>query len=141
MKTTQIRTFADVLVIPWPSHTKAVRDLVWVLAGSALIALCAKIRIGGPVPFTMQSWAVILLGAVLGSRRGALAAIAYLMEGMLGLPVFAGPTAGPAYLLGLTGGFLVGFVPAAFVVGWLAERRWDRRFLTAVMAVGIGDTI
>jgi biotin transport system substrate-specific component len=137
----QPRTFADVLVSPVTGRAELVRDFVMALAGSALIAVCAKIRIGGPVPFTMQSWAVILLGAALGSRRGALVVSAYLSEGFVGLPVFAGPVAGPAYLLGPTGGFLLGFLPAAIVVGWLAERKWDRHFFTAVIAVGIGDAI
>ena len=135
------RTIIEVFTPPHLRRYEVVRDFLFVIAGSALIALSAKIQVGGPVPFTMQSWAVILLGALLGSRRGALTVIAYLLEGVAGIPVFAGPNAGPAYLLGRTGGFLAGFVLAAFVVGWLAERRWDRRFLTAVIAVGIGDTI
>ena len=135
------RTLVDAVTPLSVRRLERMRDLSLVLVGSVLIAACAKIRIGGPIPFTMQSWAVILLGAALGRRRGTLAVIAYLLEGAVGLPVFAGPGAGPAYLMGSTSGFLAGFVPAAYVVGRLAERRWDRRYVTAVVAVGLGDAI
>ncbi len=77
-----------------------------------------------PVPITGQTMAVLLVGALLGSRRGALAVLAYIAEGLAGLPVFAGGAAGLARLFGPTGGYLVGFVAAAFLVGWLAERGW-----------------
>lgn len=141
MKTIQPRTFADILISPTSGRADLAREFFLAVTGSALIAVCAKIQIGGPVPFTMQSWAVILIGAALGSRRGGLAVSLYLLEGLMGLPVFAGPAAGPAYLFGATGGFLIGFLPAAMIVGWLSERKWDRRFVTAVVAVGIGDAI
>lgn len=134
-------TFIDAITGAGGRRRVWARNAFLAIAGSLFIAACAKIRIGGPVPFTMQSWAVLLLGALLGSRRGALAAIAYLCEGAVGLPVFAGSTAGPAYMLGITGGYLLGFVPAALVVGLLAERGWDRRLATAVVAIGIGDAI
>lgn len=112
------------------------RDAVLVFAGSLLVAVCAKIQIPipGPIPTTLQTFAVLLVGAALGSRRGTAAIVVYLLEGAAGLPVFALPAAGSGYFLGPTGGYLVGFVAAALLVGTLAERGWDRRFGTAIPA-------
>jgi biotin transport system substrate-specific component len=118
------------------------RDLMLVLAGSALVALGARLSIHlpfSPVPVTGQTFGVLLVGALLGSRRGALSLLAYLGEGLAGLPVFAGGTAGMAALVGPSGGYLVGFVFAAFVTGWLAEHGWDRRFSTAAAAMLAGS--
>ncbi|MBI5765327.1 MAG: biotin transporter BioY [Planctomycetes bacterium] len=134
-------TFCDAVYQPRVGQSARIRDALLVLGGSLLLIASAKIRIGGPIPFTMQPWAVILLGAALGSRRGALAVGAYLLQGLSGLPVFANPGAGPAYFMGPTAGYLLSFVPAAYVVGWLAERGWDRRFVTAVSALAIGNAI
>jgi biotin transport system substrate-specific component len=112
------------------------RPLVLVLLGSLVVAVAAQVRIPlpfSPVPITLQTAAVVLVGATLGSRLGALALLAYVAEGALGLPVFAGGTgAGPAVLLGPTGGYLAGFVLAAFVAGQLAERGWLRTPLGAL---------
>lgn len=110
-------------------------DLLLVFAGSAAVALFAQLTIQiTPVPITGSTFAVLLVGAVLGSKRGALALLAYLGEGMLGLPVYQNGNSawvpnrfGEPYITGTTAGYLVGFVVAAFVVGWLAERyRLDR---------------
>lgn len=116
---------------------------VLVLAGSALIALGAQVRIPlpfSPVPVTGQTFAVLLVAAALG-RLGFASALVYLGEGALGLPVFAGGTSGLAVVGGPTGGYLVGFVLAAAVVGTLAERRWDRRFVTALAAMLLGEVV
>jgi biotin transport system substrate-specific component len=107
-----------------------VTDILLVLAGSAVVALFAQLTIPlVPVPITGQTFAVLLVGAVLGSKRGALSILAYIGEGLAGLPVYQGGNSawapnrfGEPYLLGSTAGYLVGFVLAAFVVGWLAER-------------------
>lgn len=121
------------------------RYLVAVLAGSALLTLSAKIAIPFyPVPLTLQTMVVLCLGMVLGPRLGAAAVIVYLMQGAMGLPVFAGTPEkgiGLAYMLGTTGGYLLGFVVAAFVVGLLAQRRWDRSIITVVAAMIIGNFI
>lgn len=134
-------TFCDAVYQPRARQSALVRDMLLVVGGSLLLVLSAKIRIGGPIPFTMQPWAVILLGAALGSRRGVLAVGAYLLQGLMGLPVFANPGAGPAYFMGPTAGYLLAFLMAAFVVGRLAELGWDRRFLSAVTALAIGNAI
>jgi len=117
----------------------------WVLdslAGSWLVALTAQIEILlWPVPMTWQTFGVLLVGAVLGKQRRTLSLLAYVSQGALGFPVFAGGAGGVARLAGPTGGYLFGFVAAAFVVGWLSERGWDRRFLTAAVAMLVGNVV
>ncbi|CAI9388631.1 biotin transporter BioY [Microbacterium sp. T2.11-28] len=103
-------------------------DAALVLTGVAVVALLAKVSFFiGPVPITGQTLGVIVVGAALGARRGAASLTAYLLAGLAGAPVFAGATAGPAYVLAPSFGFVVGFIPAAFVAGWFAERAWDRK--------------
>ena len=94
-----------------------------------------------PVPVTGQTLAVLLVGASLGARLGAASVVLYIVEGIAGLPVFAGGTAGLLRLSGPTGGYLIGFVAAAFVVGLLAERGWDRRIWTAAIAMLVGEVV
>lgn len=137
-----MRTFGDLVCPRTVRHHVLLRDGALVLTGSLLVALCAKIQLPAlPVPFTLQPFAVLLVGAALGSRRGALAMIAYLLEGAVGLPVFALPGAGPATFVGPTAGYLLAFPAAAFVVGSLAQRGWDRRFPTAVAALAAGEVV
>ncbi len=133
-------TYADVLrptrVLPAWAY-----DVLLVVAGSVLIAASAKVSIALPrnlVPITGQTFAVLLIGALYGSRRGVATVLAYLAEGAAGIPVFAGKGAGVAYLMGPTGGYLIGFVVAAGIVGWLAQRGWDRRFGTTAVAMTLG---
>jgi len=113
-----------------PQATLAQNALL-VVGGSLLVALCAQVSVPlpfSPVPVTGQTFAVLLLGATLGARRGAAALLLYLAEGAAGLPVFApGGLPGVARLAGPTGGYLLAFPAAAFLVGLLAEklpRRW-----------------
>ncbi|MBC7281862.1 MAG: biotin transporter BioY [Hoeflea sp.] len=112
--------------------------LLTALAGSMLLTVAAKVAIPFyPVPLTMQSFVVIGLGLALGARLGALAVLLYLAQGALGLPVFTGTPEkglGLAYMMGPTGGFLVGYVIAAFTAGYLAERGADRTPLAAFLA-------
>jgi len=112
-----------------------------IVAGSFLMALAAQVALGYPVPATAQTFAVLLVGAVLGPWRGGLCAIVYLAEGLAGLPVFAQGKTGPAALIGPTGGYLIGFVFACYTVGWLAEQGWDRRFWTTVAAMLAGNVV
>lgn len=127
----------------WPARpgetVGALRAVVLVALGTALMALSAKVNLPLPyVPLTLQTLVVLMLGAAYGWRLGSATMMAYLAEGAMGLPVFAGPVGGIAPLVGPTAGYLFGFVLAAFVIGWLAERGWDRSvvFLFAAMAVG-----
>ena len=113
-----------------------------VIVFSLFIAACAQFSIQiGPVPITGQSFAVLLTGALLGSRLGAAAVIAYLIEGAIGLPFFAGGGAGIVRFFGPTGGYLVAFPAAAFIVGAFAEHGWDKRYPTAVAAMAIGSAV
>ena len=119
-----------------------VRQVGLVIGFSLLTALAAQIVIPiGPVPITGQTFAVLLTGALLGSRLGAMAMIAYLLEGASGLPFFAGGHFGLAHLMGPTGGYLIAFPAAAFITGAFAEQGWDRRFLTAAAAMFIGSIV
>lgn len=118
------------------------RAAALVAVGSLLITLSAKVQVPlWPVPVTMQSLVVLLVGAGFGSRLGAATLLAYLAQGLAGLPVFAGPTAGPAYMAGPTGGYLVGFLIAATAAGWLAERGWGRSPVGAAGLMGIGHAL
>lgn len=118
------------------------RSVALVFAFSLLVALSAQIVIPvGPVPITGQTFAVLLTGALLGSRLGAITMIVYLMEGASGLPFFYGGSSGVAHLLGQTGGYLVAFPAAAFITGAFAEHGWDRRFLTAAAAMAVGSAV
>lgn len=107
-----------------------------VLGGSALIGLGAQVSVPMlPVPMTLQTLAVLMVGLTAGSRLGAAAVLAYLVEGAMGLPVFAGGGAGLAWLVGPTAGFLWGFVGMAFLAGWLVERGIARGLIGTFMAV------
>lgn len=118
------------------------RTVVLALGGTFALALSAKIQIPfWPVPMTMQSLVVLLIGIGYGSRLAAITLLAYLAEGAAGLPVFAGSTAGPAYMAGPTGGYLIGFLIAAAFVGWLAERGWDRSLWRATVAMIAGHIL
>lgn len=121
------------------------RGLALIIAFSLLTALAAQVAIPlpwTPVPITGQTFAVLLTGALLGSRLGALAMIAYLIEGASGLPFFAaGGTGLQRLLFSPTSGYLLSYPAAAFVVGLLAERGWDRRYLTAAAAMAIGSIV
>ncbi|MGD2206353.1 MAG: biotin transporter BioY [Anaerolineae bacterium] len=133
-------TYADVLR-PSAKRYTLLYDVALIVAGSFFIAACAQVAIPlpfSPVPVTGQTLAVLLTGALLGSRRGSLCLLAYLFEGAAGLPFFAGGNAGLVYLLGPTGGYLIGFVVAAGITGRLSEKGWDRRVGTTVAAMLFG---
>jgi biotin transporter BioY len=118
------------------------RSVGLVVAFSLLTALAAQVVIPiGPVPITGQTFAVLLTGALLGSRLGAMAMIVYLIEGASGLPFFFGGSGGIQHLLGPTGGYLVAFPAAAYITGAFAEHGWDKRFLTAGAAMAIGSVL
>ena len=107
-------------------------DLSLVLSGALAVALLAQVTIPLPiVPITGQTLGVIVVGAALGARRGAAALASYMVAGLAGAPVFAGFTGSLAAVATPSFGFVIGFIPAAFVAGWIAERAWDRRSLKA----------
>ena len=117
-------------------------DALLVLAGAALTAGLAQVSIPlWPVPITGQTLAVLLVGASLGAARGGISMVVYLLAGLVGLPVYSDHTTGAAVLLGPTGGYIVGFVLAAAFTGWLAERRWERRFLAGMLAFVAGSVV
>ncbi|MGH6901597.1 MAG: biotin transporter BioY [Geminicoccaceae bacterium] len=133
-------TLADTVWSPVGS-APAVRAIVLALIGTALLTLSAKIQVPfWPVPMTMQTFVVLVLGMAYGWRLAGATVLLYLAQGALGLPVFAAG-GGIAYFAGPTAGYLVGFLLAAVAVGWLAEHGWDRSPLRTLAAMLIGTAI
>ena len=119
-------------------------DLALVAAGAGLIAASAQVSIPlpfTPVPVTGQTFAVLLVGASLGTIRGGSSALLYVLIGIAGAPVYADGTHGWSAITGATGGYLLGFILAATLTGRLAEQRWDRRFSSALGAILTGNLI
>lgn len=119
----------------------ATRNLFVVLAASILLALSAQIAVPipfSPVPMTLQPLALLLIGAALGARRGTAATLAYLLEGAVGLPVFAQGHGGAIWFVAPTAGFLLAFPVVAFIVGTLSERGWMRTIAGTVAAMTLG---
>ena len=135
-------TLAEVL---WPSDAKALRAIVLALIGSAVLWASAKIQVPFyPVPMTLQTLAVLGLGMAYGWRLAFATLLLYLAQGAFGLPVFAGTPEkgiGLAYIMGPTGGYLLGFLLAATLCGWLAERGWDRNVATTALAMLLGNIV
>jgi biotin transport system substrate-specific component len=128
----------------WPATVNpAVRNVVLIVAGSALLTLSAKISVPfWPVPMTLQTFAIMVIAASYGRWLGVATVLVYLAQGFVGLPVFANTpplVAGPSYFLGTTGGFLVGFIAAAYIVGWAADRGWDRSVFKLAAAMLVAD--
>jgi biotin transport system substrate-specific component len=140
--TAQTYTPPDTLISAALAPLDWTRSVSLAVVFSLLTALAAQIVIPvGPVPITGQTFAVLLTGALLGSRLGAMAMIVYLSEGAIGLPFFYGGHGGLAHLFGPTGGYLVAFPAAAFITGAFAENGWDKRFLSAVAAMAVGSIL
>ncbi|MFJ6652551.1 biotin transporter BioY [Microbacterium sp. NPDC091313] len=136
------RVLADLAGRPRTRGRALAVDAGLVVAGVALMALLAKVSFFiGPVPITGQTAGVILVGAALGARRGAISLAAYAAVGLAGLPVFAGPLAGPSYVLAPSFGFVIGFIPAAYLAGWFAERAWDRRPVRAFLGFVLASIV
>jgi biotin transport system substrate-specific component len=131
---------ADALLPANETARRIARDAVLIVGACLFTALLAQVKIPlgfTPVPITGQTFAVLLVGAALGSRRGAAAMLLYLVAGSW-LPFYAGGASGFVWSIA-SGGYIVGFIPAAYVVGWLAERGWDRKvwILVAMLAGNI----
>jgi biotin transport system substrate-specific component len=128
----------------FPRAAGWLRDVILIVLGALFVAALAQLKIPlpfTPVPLTGQTFAVLLVGATLGSKRGALSMALYIALGALGLPVFAGGESGVAYLSGATLGYLVGFVMAAYVIGLLAERGLERSVRTSLIPFLVGTII
>jgi biotin transport system substrate-specific component len=122
------RVLADLVARPSSRLRSVAVDAGLVTAGAALVAILAQVSIPlWPVPITGQTLGVIVVGAALGARRGAAALTVYLLVGLAGLPVFADFTGSVAAVMKPSFGFILGFIVAAAVAGWFAERAWDRR--------------
>jgi len=122
-------------------------DVVLVVSGAAVVSLAAQFTVPLPfVPITGQTLAVLLVGSALGASRGALSLLVYASLGLAGLPVFA-PSDDGSHLVGVaafshsSGGYIVGFIAAAAVTGWLAQRAWDHRWLGALATFGLGTVV
>ena len=130
---------------PGSGVTNLLRVLFVALVGSALIAVSSKIKVPMvPVPMTMQTLVILVIGMAGGWRLGGLTVLLYLAEGAVGLPVFAGTPErgiGLTYMVGTTGGYLLGFLLATLVVGLLAEAGWDRSVPLAAVAMLIGNVV
>ncbi|MGI9251902.1 MAG: biotin transporter BioY [Pseudohongiellaceae bacterium] len=128
----------------WPSsegQANWLRYAVLALAGTAILALSAQFKVPfGPVPFTMQTFVVLVMGMVYGRRLAVATVALYLAEGAIGLPVFANG-GGIAYFAGPTAGFLLAFLVAATLLGALAERGWGRSFTSTIGAMLIGTAV
>lgn len=125
-------------------RTGLLADAILVLAGTGLVAAAAQVSIPlpfTPVPITGQTFAVVLVGASLGATRGTSSLLLYLLLGMAGAPIYADQQSGWDVVSGPTGGYIVGFVLAAALTGYLAERRWDRKLSSAIAAMLTGNVL
>lgn len=138
------RVLADLITQPTTRVRAVVRDVLLVTGFALLTAAAAQIEIQlgfTPVPLTGQTFAVLLSGAVLGMRRGALSQLVYWMAGLTGLPFYSGGVGGWKSGTGATLGYLVGFIVAAGAIGYLAEKKQDRNFATSLPAMLLGSTL
>jgi len=123
----------------WPTQNKLAKELSLILLGIVLLAFSAQIIIPWqPVPLTFQSATVILIGCLYGARLASFTVLGYWLVGLLGLPVFAQWSSGLGVFLGLTSGYLIGFLPAAAISGYLAQHGWGRNILSAFLAACLG---
>jgi biotin transport system substrate-specific component len=140
MATTEATTLR-LAVLP---RAGALADAVLIAAGAGLIAASAQLSIAlpfTPVPLTGQTFAVVLVGASLGGVRGSVSSLLYVLIGIAGAPVYAHGASGWGVITGATGGYLVGLPLAAALTGYLAEKRWDRQFSSAVGAMLTGNVL
>lgn len=132
--------YADIIRPSIKKHA-LIYEISLITGGVLLLSLSAQLAVRltfSPVPITMQTLAVVLIGALYGSSRGAVAVASYVSAGAMGLPVFAGGAFGIAHLAGPTGGYLFGFIAAAWLTGFLAENGWDRKLWTSLIAMTAG---
>lgn len=138
-------TYAPLAHVVLNDQNTLIRNVLLAVAGSIALWISAKVQIPFfPVPMTLQTLVVLVIGMAYGWRLGAATIALYLAQGAMGLPVFAGTPEkgiGLAYMIGPTGGFLLGFLLAAVAVGYLAERGWDRNIFTTAGAMLVGNAL
>lgn len=138
-------TLLDTLLPRATARERLLRNVLLAFIGSAALWLSAKVQIPfWPVPMTMQTYVVLVIGIAFGWRLGAATVLLYLTQGALGLPVFAGTPErgiGMPYMVGPTGGYLLGFVAGAMLCGALAQRGWDRSFVRIAIAMTAGHLL
>ena len=132
---------ADVFFLPNSKTIALCKNIVLILSFALLTGFSARFTIEtGIIPITMQTLVVLLSGILLGSKRGAMSQITYISMGMAGLPWFA-RGGGMQYIMSPTFGYILGFVFAAFLTGWLAEKGWDKSVKTAIFAIFLGNIL
>lgn len=148
MRSLAVASHHPLISVLWPAEgrkAELLRSAVLALLGSLALWASAKIQVPfWPVPMTMQTYVVLVIGAACGWRLGVTTVLLYLAEGAMGLPVFAGTPErgiGLAYMAGPTAGYLLGFVVAAACIGWLAERGWDRSLPRMLVAMTLGHLL
>ncbi|RUV32203.1 MULTISPECIES: biotin transporter BioY [unclassified Mesorhizobium] len=133
------------LALPEKGAARLAMQLLLAIVGTLLLTLSAKTRVLlGPVDISMQTLAVFLIAAAFGMRLGVATLLLYMAEGAMGLPVFQGTPEkgiGVAYMLGSTGGYLAGFVVMAAIVGWAADRGWDRHPIKLFNAILVAEIV
>jgi len=141
-------TYAPLAAPAWrdsAGNARLLPMMILAIAGTILLTVSAKVQVPfWPVPMTMQTFVAILIGVAYGWRLGAATVALYLLEGMFGLPIFAGTPErgiGLAYMTGPTGGYLIGFLLAAYVAGWLTERGWAESPLKLILLFLVGHVV
>src|SRR5579885_144824 len=126
----------------WPKDNSLVKQALLILAGVLVLAIASQLSIPlKPIPLTFQSATVILIGMAYGPRNGSYVVVAYLLAGLFGIPVFADFSAGLSKLFGPSMGYLFGFLPAAFLSGYLAQKGWARNILSSLAAACLGVSV
>ena len=141
---TQTLVLSDIWPKPQARTQTIIRNATLVFGFALFTAICAQIRIPlgfTPVPITGQTFAVLLAGAALGTKLGALSQVTYWVAGLIGLPFYSNAASGWSVGTGATMGYMIGFVLAAAAVGHLAERKHDRQFITSLPAMLLGSAI
>ena len=129
----------------WQTEDVRLRNIFLAIGGSLALWVSAKIQVPFyPIPMTMQTFVVLIIGMTFGLKLGVASVLLYLIEGLIGLPVFAGTPEkgiGLAYMVGPTGGYLLGFIVSAGTLGWLSSKGWDRNVFLTLAAMTIGTAI
>jgi biotin transport system substrate-specific component len=126
----------------WPKDNNVIKQALLILAGVLILACASQLSIPlEPIPLTFQSSTVILIGMMYGARNGCYVVMAYLLAGLCGLPLFANFSSGLSVFYGSSAGYLLGFLPAAFVSGYLTQRGWAHTFLSSLAVACLGVSI